>query len=161
MRNFFVLATSLTAIFSFAQVEEKQDSTDYNPIEINEVLIKSQRKKMFADKAVYTFDKDALDKARYAKDLLNTLPELNVDPISNTIKSIKGGTTLMLINGVEATDNQIKSIKPQDVVRVEYFDIPPARYSNRADQVVNLVTKNPENGYVFGTDLTSALYYTR
>lgn len=157
MRIFFVLAISLTAIFSFAQVEEKQDSVDYNPIEIKEVLIKSQRKKMFADKAVYTFDKDALDKARYAKDLLNTLPELNVDPISNTIKSVKGGTTLMLINGVEATDNQIKSIKPQDVVRVEYFDIPPARYSNRADQVVNLVTKNPENGYVFGTDLTSAL----
>ena len=41
MRIFFVLAISLTAIFSFAQVEEKQDSVDYNPIEIKEVLIKS------------------------------------------------------------------------------------------------------------------------
>ena len=156
MKKFFVLATTLSGIFVFAQ-EEKQDSIDYNPIEIKEVLIQSQRKKMFADKAVYTFDKAALEKARYAKDLLNTLPELQVDPISNTLKSTKGGTTLFLINGIEATDNQIRSVKPQDVIRVEYFDIPAARYANRADQVVNLITRNPENGYVFGFDATSAL----
>ena len=147
MRKFFVLAVTLSGIFAFGQ-EEIQDSIDYNPIEIEEVLIQSQRKKMFADKAVYTFDKEALEKARYAKDLLNTLPELNVDPISNSIQSTKGGTTLLLINGIEATDNQIRAVKPQDVVRVEYFDIPPTRYANRADQVVNLITRNPENGYV-------------
>lgn len=155
MKKFFVLAVTLSGIFAFGQ-DEKQDSTDYNPIEIKEVLVQSQRKKMFADKTVYTFDKEALEKARYAKDLLNTLPELQVDPISNTIQSTKGGTTLLLINGIEATDNQIRAVKPQDVVRVEYFDIPPARYANRADQVVNLITRNPENGYVYGADLTSA-----
>ncbi|WP_314059780.1 outer membrane beta-barrel protein [Empedobacter brevis] len=157
MRKIYVLAISLIGILTFAQ-EEKQDSIDYNPIEIKEVLVQAQRKKMFADKSVYTFDKDALEKARYAKDLLNTLPELNIDPVSNTIQSIKGGTTLILINGIEATDNQIRSVKPQDVVRVEYFDIPPSRWANRADQVVNLITRNPENGYVFGVEgVTSPL----
>lgn len=156
MKKFFVLAVTLSGIFAFGQ-DEKQDSTDYNPIEIKEVLVQSQRKKMFADKTVYTFDKEALEKARYAKDLLNTLPELQVDPISNTIQSTKGGTTLLLINGIEATDNQIRAVKPQDVVRVEYFDIPPARYANRAGQVVNLITRNPENGYVYGADISSAL----
>lgn len=153
----------INLIFSFifinSQAQELiKDSIDYNPIEIKEVLIQSQRKKMFADKSVYIFNKEALEKARYAKDLLNTLPELYLDPISNTIQSTKGGTTLILINGIEATDNQIRSIKPQDVVRVEYFDIPPARYSTRADQVVNLITHNPENGYVFGIEgITSPL----
>ena len=156
MKKIFVLAVSLIGILSFAQ-EEKTDSLEYNPIQIKEVLVVAQRKKMFADKAVYTFDKEALEKARYAKDLLNTLPELQVDPISNSIQSIKGGTTLLLINGIEATDLQIRAVKPQDVVRVEYFDIPPARYANRADQVVNLITRNPENGYVYGADLTGAL----
>ena len=156
MKKIFVLAVSLIGILSFAQ-EEKTDSLEYNPIQIKEVLVIAQRKKMFADKAVYTFDKEALEKARYAKDLLNTLPELQVDPISNSIQSIKGGTILLLINGIEATDLQIRAVKPQDVVRVEYFDIPPARYANRADQVVNLITRNPENGYVYGADLTGAL----
>lgn len=156
-RKLFALSL-LLSVFSFAQVEEENDSTafEYDPIEIKEVLIQSQRKKLFADKAVYTFDKEALEKARYAKDLLATLPELDVDFINNTVKSTKGGTTLFLINGIEATDAQMRMIQPENVVRVEYFDIPPSRWANRADQVVNVVTRNPENGYSYGADALSA-----
>ena len=141
-----------------AQVEndsiELFDNNDF--VEIKEVLIQAQRKKMNADKAIYTFDKEALEKARYAKDLLNTLPELQIDFVSNTIKSTKGGITLILINGIESTDMQIRGIKPANVVRVEYFDIPPARWANRADQVVNIITNNPENGYVVGVEYLGA-----
>jgi hypothetical protein len=61
-----------------------------------------------------------------------------------------------LINGIEASDNQIKSIAPTNVVRVEYFDIPPTRFVTRADTVVNIVTRNPEKGYSYGADITSA-----
>lgn len=125
--------------------------------EIQEVLIKSQKKKQFTDHANYTFDKDALEKARHSKDLLTTF-ELQLDPISNTVTSIKGAKILFLINGIEASDNQIKSIAPINVVRVEYsFDIPPARYAQRAETVVNIITRNPEVGYSYGADSTSAL----
>ena len=135
--------------------QEKKDSISTK--DIQEVLIKSQKKKQFSDHANYTFDKEALEKARHSKDLLTTLPELQLDPISNTVTSIKGGKILFLINGIEASDNQIKSIAPTNVVRVEYFDIPPARYSQRADTVVNIITRNPEVGYSYGADVTSAL----
>ena len=151
----------LLIVFSFCTLskmkaqEEKKDTISTK--EIQEVLIKAQRKKQFSDHADYTFDKEALEKARHSKDLLTTLPELQLDPISNTVTSIKGGRILFLINGIEATDNQIKSIAPTNVVRVEYFDIPPARYSQRADTVVNIITKNPEVGYSYGADITSAL----
>jgi len=53
---------------------------------------------------VYSFDEEALKKARYANDLLKTLPELQYGPITKSVASTKGGTTLMLINGVEATE---------------------------------------------------------
>ena len=151
----------LLIVFSFCTLskmkaqEEKKDTISTK--EIQEVLIKAQRKKQFSDHADYTFDKEALEKARHSKDLLTTLPELQLDPISNTVTSIKGGRILFLINGIEATDNQIKSIAPTNVVRVEYFDIPPARYSQRADTVVNIITRNPEVGYSYGADVTSAL----
>ena len=147
----------LSSIFMFSQ-EAKKDTVDTSKTkEIQEVILKSQRKKQFADKAVYTFDKEALDKARYAKDLLRTLPELQLDPISNSITSIKGGTTLFLINGIEATDLQIRSIAPKEVVKVEYYDIPPARWATRADTVVNILTRSTETGYLLGADVTSAL----
>ncbi|MDR6922004.1 TonB-dependent receptor domain-containing protein [Chryseobacterium sp. 2987] len=147
----------LSSIFMFSQ-EAKKDTVDTSKTkEIQEVILKSQRKKQFADKAVYTFDKEALEKARYAKDLLRTLPELQLDPISNTITSTKGGTTLFLINGVEATDLQIRSIAPNEVVKVEYYDIPPSRWATRADTVVNILTRSTETGYLLGADVTSAL----
>lgn len=147
----------LCGVFMFSQ-EKKNDTVDAVATkEIQEVILKSQRKKQFADKAVYTFDKEALEKARYAKDLLRTLPELQLDPIANTITSTKGGTTLFLINGIEATDMQIRSIAPSEVVKVEYYDIPPARWATRADTVVNILTRSTETGYVFGADVSTAL----
>ncbi|MFB9121161.1 TonB-dependent receptor plug domain-containing protein [Bergeyella porcorum] len=153
MKKLILSTLVITSVFAYSQ--EKKDSLSTK--DIQEVLIKSQRKKQFADHANYTFDKEALEKARHSKDLLTTLPELQLDPISNTVTSIKGGKILFLINGIEASDNQIKSIAPTNVVRVEYFDIPPARYSQRADTVVNIVTKNPEVGYSYGADIISAL----
>ncbi|MCC3216508.1 TonB-dependent receptor [Chryseobacterium sp. X308] len=147
----------LCSTFMFSQ-EKKNDTADAGtPKEIQEVILKSQRKKQFADKAVYTFDKEALARARYAKDLLSTLPELQLNPVENTITSTKGGTTLFLINGIEATDMQIRSVAPGEVVKVEYYDIPPARWATRADTVVNILTRSTETGYVFGADVSTAL----
>ncbi|AZA80233.1 TonB-dependent receptor [Chryseobacterium sp. G0186] len=147
----------LSGTLIFAQ-EKKNDTADVSETkEIQEVIVKSQKKKQFADKAVYTFDKEALERARYAKDLLRTLPELQLDPVSNTITSTKGGTVLFLINGVEATDLQVRSVTPGEVIKVEYYDIPPARWATRADTVVNILTRSTETGYVFGTDVFSAL----
>ncbi len=138
------------------KISDKESDT-LKTKEIQEVIIKSQHKKQFADKAVYTFDDEALKNARYAKDLLKSLPELQLDPISNTLKSTKGEATLFLINGIEVSDMQIRSVQPAEVVKVEYYDIPPTRWATRADIVVNIITRNPETGYVFGVDTNSAL----
>lgn len=147
----------LCGTFMLAQEAKSDTAKVSNTKEIQEVIVKAQRKKQFADKAVYTFDKEALERARYAKDLLQTLPELQLDPVGNTITSTKGGTILFLINGVEATDLQIRSVTPGEVVKVEYYDIPPARWATRADTVVNILTRSTETGYVFGTEVFSAL----
>ncbi|WKS95295.1 outer membrane beta-barrel protein [Riemerella columbina] len=148
---------AILSVFAFGVVtaqEQKQDTIDTKNLQ--EVIIKSQRKKQYADHASYTFDKKALELARHSKDLLETLPELLLDPVTQTIKNIKGGKTLFLVNGIEASDNQIKSIAPTNVVRVEYFDIPPARYAQRADTVVNIITRNPELGYSYGANITTS-----
>lgn len=156
MKRVFTLAFTISGLFVFAQENTVSDTLSQTK-EIEQIIIKAQRKKQFVDKSVYTFDEEALKKARYANDLLKTLPELQYDPISRSVTSIKGGTTLMLINGVEATELQIRTIRPENVVKVEYYDNPPTRWATRADQIVNLITRNPETGYVFGIEAYSAL----
>lgn len=156
MKKIICTICFLCGTMAFSQ-ETKSDTVSTSETkELQEIIVKAQRKKQFADKAVYTFDKEALERARYAKDLLSTLPELQLDPVSNTITSTKGGTTLFLINGVEATDMQIRSVAPSEVVKVEYYDIPPARWATRADIVVNILTRSTETGYVFGAEGSSA-----
>ncbi|MDV4100110.1 TonB-dependent receptor [Elizabethkingia anophelis] len=157
MKKLITLAAALTGLVITAQETKTAKDTLQQSKEIQEVILKSQRKKQFVDKAVYTFGEDALKQARYANDLLKTLPELQFDPISNSVASIKGGKILLLINGVEATEMQVRTIKPEDVIKVEYYDNPPTRWATRADTVVNILTRNPETGYVFGLEASSAL----
>ncbi|WP_312077882.1 outer membrane beta-barrel protein [Chryseobacterium sp.] len=158
MRKQISFALLVMTTFTFAQENKatEKDSTTHHK-EIQEVLIKSQRKKQFVDKAVYSFDEEALKQARYANDLLQTLPELQFDPISSSILSIKGGKFLLLINGVESTELQARGIRPENVVRVEYYDNPPTRWANRADTVVNIITRNPEVGFAAGASASTAL----
>lgn len=124
--------------------------------EIQAVIIKAYRKKQHADKASYTFDQEALKAARYAKDLVASIPQFHIDPVSNTISNINGGKVLLLINGIEATNMQLQSITPDAVVRIDYYDVPPARWANKADFVVNVITRNPENGYVGGFNVMNS-----
>ncbi|MBO4232982.1 TonB-dependent receptor [Riemerella anatipestifer] len=125
-------------------------------ITLSEIVIEASSKKQYSDRAIYSFDKETLEKARYAKDLLVSLPELQLDPISQAVNSTRGGKVLFLVNGIEATDNQIKSIAPTHVKRVIYYDIPPTRWANRANIVVNIITQNPEVGYSYGAEVFSA-----
>lgn len=157
MKNRKLIAVSffLSAVTFYNGQEAKPDSIKTK--EIKEVLIQAQKKKQFTDKTVYTFDKAALERARYSNDLLATLPELQYDPVSNKVSSTKDGRVLFLINGIEATEVQMRGISPTNVAKVEYYDIPPTRWATRADTVVNIITKNPENGYSYGADVTFAL----
>lgn len=84
-----LLIISSSCCLSKIKAQERKDSI--STMEIQEVLIKSQRKKQFSDHANYTFDKAALEKARHSKDLLTTLPELQLNPGSITVTNIKGG----------------------------------------------------------------------
>lgn len=159
MRKQISLALIIIGNLAFAQESKTSTVKDsvQNTKDIQEILIKAQRKKQFVDKAAYSFDDEALKKARYANDLLQTLPELQFDPISSSISSIKGGKFLLLINGVESTELQARGIRPENVVRVEYYDNPPTRWANRADTVVNIITRNPDVGFAAGASASSAL----
>jgi len=97
--------------------------------QLSEVVVEGQFRHQYIDHASYTFTMQDIKSARYSKDLLAKLPELTVDAQSQKIKSMKGGSLLILVNGATATDNELKMLPPDKVLRVEYYDFPPARYA--------------------------------
>ncbi|MDL1913784.1 MAG: TonB-dependent receptor [Bergeyella sp.] len=154
MIKFKLFIFTTVSLFVYAQENKSGDIRDtlLLPKEIEEIIIKGQRKKQFVDKSVYTFDPEVVKRARYSSDLLKTLPELAYDLQSNKITSATGDKLLVLVNGIEATEMQLRGIQPQNVKKVEYYDIPPTRWINRADRVVNIITHNSQIGYGFGID---------
>lgn len=122
---------------------------------LNEVVVKATRKSTYADKSVYTFSKEQIRNARYSNDLLTGIGELSIDVMSNKISKIGGGSVKILINGVNATDNDLKSIPAEKVLKVEYYDIPPARYA-AISTLVNVITKRLDTGWNGGVDASHA-----
>ncbi|MDY3789916.1 carboxypeptidase-like regulatory domain-containing protein [Bacteroides fluxus] len=140
---------------SAGNVVTKDFTTDEEATSLDEVVIKATRKSTYVDKSVYTFSKEQIKDARYSNDLLTGVGELSVDVMTNKIGKMGGGSVKILINGVNATDNDLKSIPPEKVIKVEYYDIPPARYST-VSTLVNVITKRLDTGWNGGIDASHA-----
>lgn len=84
------------------------------------------------------------------------LPRIQVNPINNEIGLSGGGELQLRVNGVKAGIDEIKALRPEDVLRVEYHDSPGLRYGN-AEIVVDYIVRRPETGGSFGFDLSQGL----
>ncbi|MDD7318708.1 MAG: TonB-dependent receptor [Prevotella sp.] len=124
-------------------------------IELGEVVVKSNLTRQKTDHNVILFNKEQRANASYAKDLLRNIPNMREDPMSGKLSTMQGGGLLVLVNGMKATDALLKMIPPEKVLRVEYYDIPPARYAY-VGTVINVITKTLDNGYSFGTQTLTA-----
>lgn len=122
---------------------------------LGEVVVTASRTQQYSDHRVLRFTREQIAQATYAKDLLATLPDLRIDPKSGQLATLQGGALLILINGVKATDAQLKMLPPDKVLRVEHYDIPPARYAS-ASMVLNVVTKPLDTGYAWGAETLTA-----
>lgn len=61
----------------------------------------------------------------------------------------------ILINGMNANEIELITIKPDHISKIEHFDIPPARYAEYGS-VINIVTKIREDGIALGGNLSTA-----
>lgn len=126
-----------------------------NSMELGEVVVTGSMTRQKTDHKVILFNKEQIANASYAKDLLRTMPNIREEPISGKLSTIQGGGLLVLINGIKSTDAQLKMIPPDKVLRVEYYDIPPARYAY-VGTVINVITKTLNNGYALGIQTLTA-----
>lgn len=74
------------------------------------------------------------------------LPRILVNPQENTISMLGGEQLKILINGVEASSQEVASLLPKDIKRVEYFDNPGLRYGEEIGGIINYITQKQETG---------------
>ncbi|MDY4628663.1 MAG: hypothetical protein SO440_07140 [Prevotella sp.] len=124
---------------------------------INGVVVKGHHRVDKVDRSVFTFSDEQKKISRQTQEILTTLPGLRYDVQTGTLKSMTGKSMKILVNGVEATDNDLKSIPVDKIKNVEYYTIPPARYAD-VGTLVNIKTQPLDAGYAAGFDVMQAAW---
>ena len=122
---------------------------------INGVTVEGTRIMNYVDKSVHTFTIEQISQARNVRDLLEHVEDLKIDLVSNKIQRMDGGSVKILINGIAASDIDLKGIPANKISRVEYYNIPPARYAD-AGTLINVITKRMETGINAGIEASTA-----
>ena len=124
---------------------------------INGVVVKGHHRVDKVDRSVFTFSDEQKKNSRQSQEILTTLPGLRFDDLSGTLKTMTGKSLKILVNGVEATDNDLKSIPVDKIKNVEYYTVPPARYAD-VGTLINIRTYPLDAGYAAGFDVMQAAW---
>ena len=132
------------ALPAIASAQEPSDSITAQ--ELQEIVIEAPKIIRKADMDVLYPSKSAVENSKNGMQLLNNLmiPTLTVNDVMGSI-SASGQAVQVRINGREATVEQIRSLLPESIKRVEWIDNPGLRY-NGAAYVLNVITSNPSAG---------------
>lgn len=82
-------------------------------------------------------------------DLLNNLmiPGIDVDRKVGKVKTFGGDVTLY-IDGRKVDYREIQSLRPKDVERIEYYDVPTGKYANDVAAINYITRKYKAGGYI-------------
>lgn len=74
------------------------------------------------------------------------MPQISVNPASDNVTTLTGGGIAMFINGMPASDIEIKNLRTANVLRIDYLDYPSDPRYMGAEHVVEFIVKLPEVG---------------
>ena len=99
------------------------------------------------DRTTHFFSAAEVKAARDGRELVATIPNLLIDKQSNTLATLAGKKILILINGIKSTDTDLQLIPASKIKKVDFYDVPPVRYMDMADVVLNVVTSRLDTGW--------------
>lgn len=144
MKTLDISAIALSCVAGASAQEEVTDSIATH--ELQEIVIEAPRVVRKADMDVYHPSKSAVDISKNGLQLLNNLmiPTLSVNDALGSIQAA-GQSVQVRINGRESTIEQVRSLLPETIRRVEWIDNPGLRYGG-ANYVLNFIVSNPTAG---------------
>lgn len=144
MKSIIITITALSCAMSAVAQTESADSIPAQ--ELQEVVIQAPKVIRKADMDVYHPSKSAVEHSQNGLQLLNNLmiPTLTVSDALGTIQAA-GQSVQVRINGRESSIEQVRTLLPETIKRVEWIDNPGLRYGG-ANYVLNFIVSNPTVG---------------
>ena len=146
------------ALLSYASEPDSIKASNHTK-ELNEVVVTASYLTREDDHILAVPTKEQRKHAVTGYDLLQNLmiPGISVDRATGSVTTPTGAATLY-IDGREADFREVQSLRPKDIARVEYFDIPTGKYANDMS-AINFVLKKLDNGGYTQLDATQGVGY--
>lgn len=145
MKALLVIIMNLCLHVTYAQ---KPDTTKtfIQGKDLGEVVVKSSYLTREGDHILAIPTKEQRKHAVTGYDLLSNLmiPGVSVERSTGSVTTPNGAATLY-IDGREVDFREVQSLRPKDVSRVEYFDVPNGKYAKDA-YAINIIMKPLNNG---------------
>ncbi len=129
-------------------------------VQLQEAVVKGARVVSRPDGTLIYPSEEMKNAATSGYNLLRMLPlpNVKVDDVNESIVALNSlvGAVQVRINGVVATADDLRSLRPKEVAKVEFIDRPGVRYGQEVGIVINIVTHRVTAGYAMGADATSA-----
>lgn len=132
---------------------EVQHSKQFSPliletdnIELNEITIKATSFVRQNNKISIYPDKAQIKHSATGYDVLYRLmiPEIDVDRSEGKVSTI-GGEATLYIDGRRVEPQEIRSLNPKEIDKIEYYDVPTGKYMNDI-AAINFITKKYKSG---------------
>lgn len=145
MKTLFVIIMCLCFNVSYAQKPDTT-KTSIQAKELDEIVVKASYLTREDDHILAIPTKEQRKHAVTGYDLLNNLmiPGVSVGRSTGSVTTPSGAATLY-IDGRKVDFREVQSLRPKDIARVEFFDVPTGKYAKDA-YAINIVMKPLNNG---------------
>lgn len=130
-------------------------------VQLGEVEIKGQSYIRLKDRVLIIPDKKQIKHASTGYDLLYNLmiPGMDVERRGGKVNNFKGEVTLY-IDGRKVDYREVQSLRPRDVEKVEYFELPSGKYAGD-NTSINYITKRYKTGGYVSLDAEQTIGYLK
>lgn len=118
-------------------------------IQLDEVEVKGRSYIRLKDRVLIIPNKKQTRHTSTGYDLLYNLmiPGMDIDRRSGKVSNFKGDVTLY-IDGRKVDYREVQSLRPRDVEKVEYFELPSGQYAGDNTSINYITKKHTTGGYV-------------
>ena len=136
-----IMLTMICGIVDTAAGAQTETTDSIRAQQLDEVVIEASNQRINAEVSTYIPMVRQKNAAQNAVSLLSqmSIPQISVDPVSQTIQTAHGQDVSVFIDFIPATSEDLKGMRTQDVKKVEYYTHPADARFQGAKYVFNFV----------------------